>query len=66
MCASAIQQARVGTIVYGAYDPLLGAGGSHLNLLPDTVERPVLGGILEEPCASLLRDFFKSKRVTGS
>lgn len=65
MCAAAIQQARVGAVIFGAYDPLMGACGSHLNLLPDSPTLPVLGGILEEPCSSLLKDFFKSKRNPG-
>ncbi len=62
MCAAAIQQARVGAVIFGAYDPLMGACGSHLNLLPNTPDLPVLGGILEEPCSILLKDFFRNKR----
>ncbi len=62
MCASAIQQSRVGQVVFGAFDPVMGACGSSLNLLPTTPELPVLGGILEEPCSRLLKDFFQAKR----
>lgn len=62
MCAAAIQQARVGQVIFGAYDPLMGACGSHFSLLPDTPELPVLGGILEAPCSDLLKTFFREKR----
>jgi tRNA(adenine34) deaminase len=62
MCASAIQQARVGHIIFGAYDPLMGACGSRFNLLPSTLETSVLGGILEAPCSELLKAFFQRKR----
>ena len=62
MCASAIQQARVGQVVFGAYDPVMGACGSTVNLLPDTPETRVLGGVLEEECSQRLKDFFVQMR----
>jgi tRNA(adenine34) deaminase len=62
MCASAIMQARVGQVVFGAYDPILGACGSRYGLLTSTPELPVLGGIQEEACAHLLRTFFREAR----
>lgn len=62
MCASAIQQARVGQVVFGAYDPVMGACGSKYGLLLDTPELPVLGGVMEEPCGDLLRQFFSKMR----
>ncbi len=65
MCASAIQQARVGQVIFGAYDPLMGACGSRLNLLPHTSETTVIGGILEAPCSALLKGFFQKKRNSG-
>jgi tRNA(adenine34) deaminase len=65
MCASAIQQARVGQIIFGAYDPLMGACGSRFNLLPNNLETSVLGGILEAPCSELLKAFFRQKRRSG-
>lgn len=34
MCAGALLQARVGTLVFGAPNPLLGAAGSWIKLLP--------------------------------
>ncbi len=62
MCASAIQQARVGQVVFGAYDPVLGACGSRYALLTDTPDLPVLGGIEEAACGTLLRNFFQQRR----
>ena len=60
MCASAIAQARISTVVFGAYDPVMGACGSKLGLLPDSAKCEVIGGILEEPCGELLRSFFRT------
>jgi tRNA(adenine34) deaminase len=65
MCAGAIVLARVPTVVYGAPDPKAGAAGSVLDVLaePALNHRPeVFGGVLEEECAGLLRDFFASRR----
>ncbi|HEY2769684.1 MAG TPA: tRNA adenosine(34) deaminase TadA [Solirubrobacteraceae bacterium] len=65
MCAGAIVLARLPRIVFGAYDPKAGAAGSVLNVLdvPQLNHRPqVQGGLLAEECASLLRDFFGSRR----
>jgi tRNA(adenine34) deaminase len=62
MCAAAIQQARVQQVIFGAYDPLLGACGSQFNILPPTGPLPVLGGILEQECAGLLKAFFQGRR----
>ncbi len=64
MCASAITQARVSRVVFGAYDPIAGACGSRHGLLLDTPDLSVLGGVLEEPCSQILREFFKDARRT--
>ncbi len=62
MCASAIAQARVGTVVFGAYDPIMGACGSKYQLLgPSEFKGEVMGGVLEASCAKLLRDFFREQ-----
>jgi tRNA(adenine34) deaminase len=63
MCASAIQQARVGQVIYGATDPVMGACGSRYGLLLDSPELPVMSGVLEEPCGQLLKDFFEQLRI---
>jgi tRNA(adenine34) deaminase len=62
MCASAIGQARVGQVIFGAYDPVMGACGSRYGLLLDSPELPLLGGVLEAECAGQLRAFFKDAR----
>lgn len=65
MCAGAIVLARIPTVVIGAPDPKAGAAGSVLNVLdePALNHRPdVIRGIREEESATLLRDFFASRR----
>ncbi|HET6570231.1 MAG TPA: tRNA adenosine(34) deaminase TadA [Solirubrobacterales bacterium] len=65
MCAGAIVLARIPTLVYGARDPKAGAAGSVLDVLaePALNHRPhVVGGVLEDECAALLRDFFAVRR----
>jgi tRNA(adenine34) deaminase len=66
MCAGAIVLARIPVVVYGAPDPKAGAAGSVLNVLgePALNHRPqVRGGVREEECATLLREFFASRRA---
>ena len=65
MCSGAMMLARVEEVYFGAYDPKGGAAGSLLNLLED--ERfnhwsYVEGGILEEACGQVLKDFFRALR----
>lgn len=65
MCAGAIVLARIPTVVFGTADPKAGAAGSVLDILaePALNHRPqVMSGICREECASLLRDFFASRR----
>lgn len=65
MCAGAIVLAKVGRVVFGAWDDKAGMAGS----LGDLVRHPrlnhqaeVLGGVLGEECGALLREFFGSRR----
>ncbi len=65
MCAGAMVHARVARVVYGARDPLAGAGGSVFRIFdaPSLNHHPqVMGGILEEVCADALRAFFRARR----
>ena len=65
MCAGAIVLARIPTVVFGTADPKAGAAGSVLDVLaePALNHRPqVLGGVREQECAELLRDFFAARR----
>jgi len=65
-CAGAIVLAKVGKLVFGAYDEKAGMCGS----LGDLVRHPrlnhrveVTGGVEAEACGQLLRDFFAVRRV---
>ncbi|MGI5245862.1 nucleoside deaminase [Dactylosporangium sp. CA-139066] len=65
MCAGAIVLARVGTVVFGAWEPKTGAAGSLWDVLRDRrlTHRPeVIGGVLEEESSVLLRAFFGTHR----
>ena len=64
MCAGAIINARVPTLVFGAREALSGSCGSVIDLFFERYgHRPaVYPGVLREECAALLRDFFRDKR----
>ena len=64
MCAGAIVNSRIERVVFGAYDKKAGAYGSVFNMSDFPLNHfPVVeGGVLEEKCACLLSDFFKSLR----
>ncbi len=65
MCAGAIINARVGTVVFGAPDLKAGAVGSLYNIAADprlNHEPVVRHGVLAEECASLLHEFFSERR----
>jgi len=64
MCAGAILNARVGTVVFGARDPAFGAVGGVLNLFEEAFpHRPrVYGGLMEAECAAPLKAFFADMR----
>jgi tRNA(adenine34) deaminase len=62
MCAGALVLARVSTLVFGAWEPKTGAVGSLWDVVRDRRlnHRPeVYGGVLEDECATLMRDFFR-------
>lgn len=65
MCASAISQARIRRLYYGAYDPKGGAVDHGIQFFshPTCFHQPQLyGGIQEHRCSSLLSSFFNDKR----
>lgn len=65
MCAGAILQARVGRVVFGAWDEKAGAAGSVYDVLRDRrlpVRAEVLGGVRETEAQALLRAFFDARR----
>ena len=65
MCAGALVLSRVKNIYFGAADIKTGACGSVMNIANNKKLNhrvKVTGGILEEECGSLLKEFFKNKR----
>ena len=64
MCAGAIINARVPTVVFGAREEQSGSCGSVIDLFSERYgHRPaVYPGVRREECAALLRDFFREKR----
>ena len=61
MCIGALRLARIGTIVFGASDPRMGAAGSLYDLSEDTRLGPaprVIRGVLASECQSILQEFF--------
>jgi tRNA(adenine34) deaminase len=65
MCAGAIVLARIGRVVFGAFDDKAGMAGSIHDLLrhPKLNHRPeVQGGVRAEECAALLKGFFEARR----
>ena len=65
MCAGAIINARIKWVVFGAYDEEKGCCGSLYQLCGDMrldSNTAVLGGVEEERCSSILKEFFQSKR----
>lgn len=66
MCAGAILQARVGRVICGAGDPMMGAMGSvwtlHQHPMRLTQHTNVYVGCCEDACVGVLREFFRQRR----
>jgi tRNA(adenine34) deaminase len=65
MCAGAIAQSRLQTVVFGAWDEKAGAAGSMWDLLRDprsTFRTEVRAGVLEQECAELIKGFIQEVR----
>ncbi len=65
MCAGAIINARIGKVVFGAYDKKYGCCGSLYNLLSEgkfNHTPSVQGGMMEQQCSEILTNFFEGKR----
>ena len=60
MCAGAAFWTRIGKIVFGAYDERRGYQRLNENVLHPSTE--IIGGVLEEECAALVKEFFRKKR----
>ncbi len=65
MCAGALVNARLKTVVFGARDPKAGAGGSLFQVLKNPLlnhQCDILEGIGAEESVDMLRKFFKARR----
>jgi len=65
MCYGAIIHARISRLVFGAYDPKTGVCGSSIKLYEQECfnhSPEIIGGVLEEDCSLILKDFFKERR----
>ena len=69
MCLSALVQARISYLYFGAYDTKGGALSLNYNFYKDQKLNhsfPVLGGLRHFECSKLLSTFFKEKRSVYS
>ena len=69
MCAGAVVQARVPTVVFGAHDPKAGACKTLFFIASDARlnhQAQIVSGILEPECANVLKEFFARKRKIGA
>ena len=65
MCAGAMVNCRLGTLYYGCSDPRMGGAGGALSVtaFPGMLHHvETHGGLLAEPSAAILQDFFKQRR----
>ncbi len=68
MCSGAMVVARMGRVVFGLPDPKMGCVGGVVDLggLPHSNHRfEAEGGVMLEPCQSILQAFFKLKRTSN-
>lgn len=67
MCAGAILQARIATVVYGTTDPKAGCAGTLMNILQDdrfNHRTEIISDVCKEECSTLLSSFFRKLRMT--
>ena len=65
MCAQAASLAKIGKIIFGAYDPKGGSveHGARIFQQASCHHAPeIIGGVMEKECAQILVDFFKNRR----
>ncbi len=68
MCAGAIVQARLPTVIYGATDPKAGACHTLFQITTDARlnhQSAVIGGVLLNECRAILQEFFAQQRALG-
>ncbi len=65
MCAWAIVNSRIKTVYFGSYDMNYGALGSKIDVRPLANSKlKVFGGIMEQECDELLKNYFDGLRKT--
>ncbi len=64
MCLGACYNARLDGVVFGAYDTNEGSRDTDRLSVANTLNHTlnITGGVLEEQCSQMLKDYFKSKR----
>lgn len=65
MCAGAIVNARIKKVYFGAYEKKSGSAESKFSVLTESGlnhKTEYEGGVLEEECASIIKDYFRNKR----
>ncbi len=67
MCAGAIVNARIPSVIIGAGDPKAGAFGGMIdfNGLPLNHKPAITFGVMEAECAAVLTAFFRQRRAAG-
>ena len=66
MCSSALIQARMGKVIFGAYDKKRGGLGGAIDLSKHESahhKMEIIGGILEDECSQILQIWFKKLRT---
>lgn len=66
MCAGAIAGSRIKKVYFGAYEKKGGGVESKFNILDESGLNHVTaheGGVMEEECSSLIREFFSARRA---
>ena len=69
MCAGAIVNARIKTVYFGAYEQKSGCAQSKFPVLTDSGlnhTSQFVGGIMQENCANIIKNYFKAKRSAKS
>ena len=69
MCAGAIVNARIKNVYFGAYEPKSGSAESKFSILTDSGLNHTtnfVGGIEQEICANMIKNYFKAKRTQKS
>lgn len=68
MCAGACVMARIGTVVFGAWNDEYGAAGSRWDLLRDqrlNHRAEVIAGVMADECGALVTGFMNNRRFRG-